>query len=346
MQLQRFDPATDAESVQAAHEIHCAGAPFDDPHEPPMSLRPFTAWLTYGWTEDPTQVWLARDDSGQPVGWSKLTLPERENRHLASVMPVVHPERRRAGLGRMLLRHAAGQAQQAGRTVLTCDVRESSPGEAFARAVGARQLETTEIRRELDLRGTTAEQWLALRRQAEPAAQGYSLVYWEGPLPESRLVQMASIYGAMADAPHDHEAQVVDVDRVRLSETVNAATGLRRHTVAALHNESGDVVAVTEVVIDPAEPQQAYQAITAVVSQHRGHRLGLLVKARMHEILAGLEPQLTRISTGNAGGNKHMIAINETMGYQVLDQWPSFEMDVEQALALAAAEHVGSSAAL
>ena len=66
---------------------------------------------------------------------------------------------------------------------------------------------------------------------------------------------------------------------------------------------------------------------------HRGHRLGLLVKVAMLEWLAEREPQLTRIVTGNADGNEHMIAINDELGYTVLDRWPSWEMEVARALA-------------
>ncbi|HEV2371663.1 MAG TPA: GNAT family N-acetyltransferase [Streptosporangiaceae bacterium] len=344
MQLQRFDPATDAESVQAAHEIHRAGAPFDDPYEPPQSLRPFTARLTYGWTQDPTQTWLARDGDGQPIGWYLLVLPERENRHLAGVNPMVHPERRRAGLGRMLLRHAAGQAQEAGRTLLVNHARESSPGESFARAVGARRLETIEVRRVLELRGKPAEHWAAMRRQATEKAAGYSLEYWAGTIPDDKLAQVASINAAMADAPHDYAAQTWDVARVEQGRLMHIASGMHSHIVAARHDGSGDLVAMTEVEIDPLVPELGFQGITAVVPQHRGHRLGLLLKARMHEILAELEPQLARVNTGNAAGNKHMIAINEAMGYQVLDRWLSYEMDVGQALAPAPAEHAGSRA--
>jgi hypothetical protein len=48
----------------------------------------------------------------------------------------------------------------------------------------------------------------------------------------------------------------------------------------------------------------------------------------MLDLLAEEEPQLTRILTGNAAGNKHMIAINDQLGFTVLDRWPSWELDV------------------
>jgi RimJ/RimL family protein N-acetyltransferase len=56
-----------------------------------------------------------------------------------------------------------------------------------------------------------------------------------------------------------------------------------------------------------------------VTRPHRGHRLGLLVKAAMLEWLAEAEPQLERIVTGNAAVNQHMIAINQQLGYELLE---------------------------
>jgi hypothetical protein len=54
-----------------------------------------------------------------------------------------------------------------------------------------------------------------------------------------------------------------------------------------------------------------------VARRHRGHRLGLLLKAEMLELLAVREPGLERIATWNAASNLHMIAINEQLGFEV-----------------------------
>ena len=67
---------------------------------------------------------------------------------------------------------------------------------------------------------------------------------------------------------------------------------------------------------------------TVVAREHRGHRLGLLVKTAMLEMLAAAEPALRRILTGNAGANQHMIAINAELGFEVLDEWQSWELEV------------------
>jgi len=335
MDLERFDPGSDARSVQACHEIYLAAARADNPRWPRMPPPVFRSWLTYGWTEDPSQVWLARDRTGEARGWYALRLPERENRHMAYLSPTVHPSRRRAGLGTILVAHAARGAREAGRTLLAGESDEASAGEAFARTLGARQ-GLPEVRRVLRPASISPARLAALRSRAESAASGYSLLSWYGPVPEDRLGDVAAVNGAMADAPRDagQEAQRWDVARVRLSDERTAAQGLRHYTVAACPAPGGALVAFTELYVDPLDPVWGFQGLTAVVAPHRGHRLGLLVKVAMLEWLAEQEPQITQIVTGNADANEHMIAINAELGFEVQDRLLSWELDVATALAL------------
>ena len=61
---------------------------------------------------------------------------------------------------------------------------------------------------------------------------------------------------------------------------------------------------------------------------HRGHRLGLLLKLAMLDLLAAQGTPADPDITGNDVGNDHMIAINEQLGFDVLDRWPWWELDV------------------
>jgi len=79
------------------------------------------------------------------------------------------------------------------------------------------------------------------------------------------------------------------------------------------------MAALTKVFIDPAEPAWGHQGITAVTRPHRGHRLGLLIKAALLEWLAGAEPLLERLETTNAEVNSYMIAVNEALGYRLAE---------------------------
>jgi GNAT superfamily N-acetyltransferase len=333
MNVERFAAATDSEAVRACYEIYLAGAPADDPHGPPMPARFFAGWLEMGWTGDPRETWLARDAAGKACGWYALALPQRENRHLAGVRPMVHASWRRAGLGTALVRHAAGRAAESGRTVLAADAAEASPGSAFARRIGARP-GLTEVRRVLERSAIPAGHLARIRSAAEPVARGYSLVSWDGPAPADRLAGVVSVNAAAEDMPRNagREAERWDAERVRQDEWRAAAQGLRWYTVAAQLVATGELAGLTQLAVDPALPTWGFQELTAVARPHRGHRLGLLVKVAMLELLATREPQLTRILTGNADQNEHMIAINAALGFGVLDRWLSWEIAVADVL--------------
>ena len=114
----------------------------------------------------------------------------------------------------------------------------------------------------------------------------------------------------------------------RLPPELERLTLLRSLNISGCWQLNGDLAALTQVCVDPAMPEWGFQELTAVARPHRGHRLGLLVKLAMLDLLAAREPQVTQIDTGNADGNQHMIAINEQLGFRVLSRWPSWELDV------------------
>ncbi len=333
--VERFFPASDGASVRACHEIYLSGLPIDDPNSPVMSFRPFAGWMECGWTEDPAEAWLARGDAGKPYGWYRLSLPQRENRHLGDLDLKVHTSSRRAGLGTALLRHAAARARDHGRTDLAGSARAGSPGTAFAHVLGART-GMVDVARVLELAAIAPGHLARLRARAEPAARGYRLLSWTGPAPEQQVDDVAAINNsAGADMPRDpgHEPQLWDTERVRMAERRQAAQGLRMYTVAAQSEATGELAGLSALAVDQAEPEWGLQDLTAVARPHRGHRLGLLAKVAMLELLADREPQLTRIFTGNADANEHMIAINNDLGFSVLDEWPCFEIGIAQVLA-------------
>jgi GNAT superfamily N-acetyltransferase len=336
MDLARFDPATDDTAVQACHEIHAAAAHADGQRRPPMSPRGFRSWLTYGWTEDPMQTWLARDSTRQACGFYQLILPERENRHLAELIPVVHPTRRRAGLGTALVAHAAARASTAGRTALMAHTAEGSAGEAFARTLGA-QYRMTGMFSALRLDSMPAGHLAGLRAKAVSASPGYSLLTWDGATPDDLLDAVVGLFQAEEDAPRPagEEAEHWDVARVQADYYRVADQGLRFYTVAARADAGGELAAITQLGVDPVQPGWAAQELTAVIGPHRGHRLGLRVKVAMLDLLAEREPQVTRVRTHNAAGNEHMIAINTELGFEVLDRESSWELPVTGAPELA-----------
>jgi GNAT superfamily N-acetyltransferase len=327
---------TDTEKIRECFEVSLATQRVDEPEGPWFTERPFGGWLTVGWDGDPREVWLAVDQ-GAAAGWYRLSLPSRENLDQAGLTLVVHPAERRRGLGLALLRHAAGRAAAHGRVVLNSGARNGSPGEAFARSVGAKP-GLVEVQRALDLGRLEKGRLARLRGPAELAAAGYSLESWAGPIPEEFLGDVAVLYNAMADAPRDPEVAHEEWDAQHVRERINGLRphyGLRDYTVVARADDPRELAALTEVAVDPANPGWGFQMNTVVTRKHRGHRLGLLVKLAMMELLATTEPQLERITTWNAEVNEHMIAINEAIGYARWGQ-PVTDLRLEVAAVLPA----------
>jgi GNAT superfamily N-acetyltransferase len=316
MRIVQGDPADRATS-QACFEVVRAAGEADDPSGPPWSLRRLQGWLEH--PADPAEAWICADQAdGAVQGWYYLILPERENREWANLYLTVHPSWRRRGTGAALLRHAAGRAAHAGRSKLGSGALQDSPGAAFAQWAGAVP-GLVEARRVQVLGRIPAGRIASLRNEAARAAAGYSLVSWDGRTPDEYLAGDAEVRKAMADAPHDagEEPRIWNVARVQELNELREQQGSHVYTLAALHDASGELAALTEVEVDQDNPEWGYQLLTAVTRGHRGHRLGLLVKTAMLDWLAAAEPGLQQIVTGNAAANQHMIAINEELGYEL-----------------------------
>jgi GNAT superfamily N-acetyltransferase len=340
MRIKRVDPA-DADTIRACFEVFLAAQRVDEPDGPFFTEQPFRGWLTVGWGGDPREIWLAEGPTeGTVAGWYRLELPDLENLHQADLTLVVHPAQRRRGVGRALLEHAAARAAEHGRSVLSGPTTLGGDGEAFARATGAGQ-GLVDVQRVMDVRATGDGQLARLRATAEEKAAGYSLVSWTGLVPEEFIEQAAGLFAALNDAPHDPGTAPAVWDARRVRERVNdlrPAYGLRIYAVAARHDVTGELAGLTEVAVDPADPAWGHQMLTGVTREHRGHRLGLLVKVAMAEWLKAAEPQLERLQTWNAQSNQYMIAVNEALGYTILGRPTSWwKLDVAGAVGPAAA---------
>ncbi len=152
-------------------------------------------------------------------------------------------------------------------------------------------------------------------------AAGYGVVQWVGATPEAYLVDKCHLLQAMStDAPvggMGFQSQAWDPERVRVDEA-RALVGLDLVTTAVRHEATGRLVGFTAVVVPHHLPQVGHQEETLVLEGHRGHGLGLLLKARNVRLLLDTHPQVRRVHTWNADENDRMLAINEALGYRLV----------------------------
>jgi GNAT superfamily N-acetyltransferase len=262
---------------------------------------------------------------GLPVGAAVVSLFQSEDRDKAYVELVVDAGHRRRGIGRALVEAAMEIARADDRRVLIADVQSGSPASAFAVSLGGR---TTlgDVRSRL---ATATLDRQSLEQLAVPAA-GYRLVTWGSRCPDDLVDAAAAGQEAMNDRPlgeSDHEDQRWDAARIRRREAKHTAGGFDQLTVAAVHEATGAVAGLTEIVV-PADPVAVWQENTAVVKAHRGHGLGIAIKAANLLRLLDAYPQTEWVVTWNAAENTFMRDVNTRLGFVPVDDWQEFELPV------------------
>lgn len=150
-------------------------------------------------------------------------------------------------------------------------------------------------------------------------SHGYRIEQWSPPTPAAFRESFAWAKSRMStDAPAaglEIDEEVWDVERLARHDARFVESGLTVLVTVAVHEETGAVVAFNELSsgIDSAATTQ--QMDTLVLREHRGHRLGQLVKCagilRWHELM----PDSPRILTWNAEENRPMLSINEAIGF-------------------------------
>ena len=65
-------------------------------------------------------------------------------------------------------------------------------------------------------------------------------------------------------------------------------------------------------------PRPVAQRDTLVLSEHRGNRLGMLIKIDNIQALTESHPGHPAITTGNAEENRYMLSVNEAVGFTAL----------------------------
>ncbi|EXJ52722.1 GNAT family N-acetyltransferase [Microbacterium sp. MRS-1] len=180
-------------------------------------------------------------------------------------------------------------------------------------------LEQIERQSELILAGadTKIERLLT---EAVTASGGYRVVQWQGVTPAAHVEPYAWMKSRMStDAPSadlDFDEENWDAERVARHDAKYVESGRTKLVTAAQHVDSGHLVAFNELVLGTDATGPSHQEDTLVLREHRGHRLGQLVKcAGLQTWRRDVAPQSPKVITYNAEENRPMLDINERIGF-------------------------------
>ncbi|MEZ0447657.1 GNAT family N-acetyltransferase [Cellulomonas sp. ICMP 17802] len=280
---------------------------------------------------DPTRV----------LGFAALLMPLQDNTHTAHLDVGVLPEHRGRGIGSSLFDAAEAMVRADGRTQMTMSsdqqVEPPEGPDTLAPTTGTGRVSTTDAGVRFALaRGFALEQVarysrfdlpfdpaiIAEHRAQAEAKSGpdYGIVSWRGAAPEEWVDEFALLNTRMStDAPLgglDFEEDVWDAARIRSTEKQFEERGIELLVLAAEHLPTHTLAAFTAFMAVPNTDEFVHQHDTLVLKEHRGKRLGMLVKTANLQRLAAERPSVRRIGTWNAEENSYMLAINVALGFQ------------------------------
>jgi GNAT superfamily N-acetyltransferase len=284
------------------------------------------------------QTAFIAERDGRMIGAAKLMYSKEEGAEALDFDLMVDPERWGEGAEEALLAAVENEARSLGRSVVQTWTlhRPGSRGPALEPSTkwGSIPADDRQTRFALD-NGFTLEQVernsafdlhgsfdLVERMLAEAlafAGDEYRLVTWTSPTPEQYQDSFAFAVSRMStDAPQGGlviQEETWDAERVRRRDERLKAQGLTASLACVEHVPSGRIVAYNELVIGEDRSAATQQYGTLVVKEHRGHRLGVIIKCANLLRWRDLVPESPRVSTFNAEENRHMLDINETIGF-------------------------------
>jgi GNAT superfamily N-acetyltransferase len=267
------------------------------------------------------EVFLAVDDDGTPAGSLTVYVPMLDNVDKIYADLVVHPDHRGRGVGAALAVQYEERARSHGRSQLLVNSKlpfgelETHAYRRFAAAQGYELANIEVVRQQrLPVPDGDLDAWTA---KAAVKSAGYEIRTYVDEFPADLAPSLCTLMGQLAvDAPTgqiDFEEEVMTPERLQQRYDLNKA--MDRSIFETVAIKDGVVAAQTTLSV-PREKPDAFQWGTFVHRDHRGHRLGLAVKAANQRAMQAAAPHLRRVVTQNGETNEWMIAINEMMGFK------------------------------
>lgn len=310
---------------------HDAGHDFFD-QEPAEELP---SWLDQS---DLTRAAFLAKVDGDAVGVLTVTMPNEEGMITSEFDLCVHPDHSGSGIEEALLAVAERTAHERGRTILQTWTmhRRDTAGERLTPPTGwgtipakDRQtafmldagfaFEQTERNSTFDLHGSFAQVERLYSDALRTAGPDYRVVAWSPPTPPEYAEGFAYAVSRMAtDVPSAgmvFDEETWDAARVARRDARVLAGGRTMSVACVEHVPSGRIVAFNELMIGVDRTRATHQYGTLVLKEHRGHRLGTIVKCANLLRWRELVPESPRVSTFNAEENRPMLDINEAIGF-------------------------------
>jgi GNAT superfamily N-acetyltransferase len=298
------------------------------PGDPGRCRTNHRATLTVPWPDEEERAYLGTVD-GVPVGYYTATVHLRDNLDVLGCELVVHPDHRRQGHGSALLASLVDLARDLGCSRLLSEGPMDGPGAPWASARGARPVSVS-MHRRLHLSMVDLAAYDVLLADARTHATDYTVLQWTSPVPDEHLAGCAVLEGKMStDVPLDDlrwEPEAYDVDRMRRRNEMIAGRGMRQYTSVARHEATGELAGSTTLTRLAGLPEHIDQWETIVLEEHRGHRLGMLLKIENLRFAQRSEADLCFVDTVNTDSNAPMLRVNLAMGFLPVRAWAEWEL--------------------
>lgn len=279
-------------------------------------------------------VWTVREND-RVVGRVGVDLPLEGDSKVAFWLIELLPEVWGRGIGRAAYELVERTARENGRSVLQSWAEHpDAPGRRLRPPTGfgdipedraarfylatGHTLEQIERNSALDLQ-SSFEDIERLHRAAVGASTGYRVVQWTAPTPAEYVDGYAWMKSRMVtDAPAaglEFDEETWDAARIARHDAMYTDSGRTIQVTAAQHIATGELCAFNELVIGADRTEASHQEDTLVLKDHRGHRLGTLVKCAGLMSWRSVAPDSPRVITYNAEENRPMLDINEAIGF-------------------------------
>jgi len=247
---------------------------------------------------------------------------------------------RERGIGTALAAHLEGIARSEGRgKVITFFPSPDAPGERIDAPTGFGSVpaDNPEVRFALQ-RGYRLEQVERGSRLRLPVdvrvevPADYRLHQWIDATPTEWLEQMALLNTRMStDAPSAGLEEPEDVHTVErmIEQDAAVARDPRSYLYSAVeHVPTGVLAGYTSMAVPVETDRSVAQYSTLVLKEHRGHRLGMLLKLANLDHLQRERPGYPSIITFNAEENRFMLDVNEAVGFAAMGYEGAWRKDL------------------